>query len=171
MTAASTSAAAALPRHKIRRRRADKPAITSRLILDDHIKSDVGILSADLFADLFPHLRNSTDDSSEIHHIAIAPWTPNASATGGAWCIVPVARSSSLPHSTVHFSPSSTALQSFAVTLQKIAPSKLTSHSRSGIEILVLDVATVPLETVFVSLEKNIPPSRSPTAPCLKTAS
>lgn len=60
MTTASTSAAAAAPRHKIRRRRTDKPAITSRLILDDHIKSDVGILSEDLFTDLFPHLRDST---------------------------------------------------------------------------------------------------------------
>lgn len=42
------------------------------------------------------------------------------------------------------------------MTLQKIAPSKLSSHSRSGIEILVLDVATVPLETVFVSLESDL---------------
>ena len=60
MTTASTSAAAAVPRHRIRRRRADKPAITSRLILDDHIKSDVGVLSEDVFTDLFPHLREST---------------------------------------------------------------------------------------------------------------
>ncbi|KAM3511599.1 hypothetical protein MY11210_004753 [Beauveria gryllotalpidicola] len=158
MTTASTSAAAAVPRQKIRRRRADKPALSSRLILDDHIKSDVGILSEDLFTDLFPHFRQNTDNdnSPEIHHIAIAPWTPNSSYTGGAWCIVPVVRSSALAHSTVQFSPSSPALQSFAVTLQKIAPSKLTSHSRSGIEILVLDVAAVPLETVFVSLESEL---------------
>lgn len=57
MTAASSSAA--VSRHKLRRRRADKPAVTSRLILDDHIKSDTGILSEDLFTDLFPHLRDS----------------------------------------------------------------------------------------------------------------
>ncbi len=59
--AASTSAAAAAGpshRHKLRRRRQDKPAIASRLILDDHIKSDVGILSEDLFTDLFPQLRD-----------------------------------------------------------------------------------------------------------------
>ncbi|TQW00418.1 peroxisomal biogenesis factor 6 [Cordyceps javanica] len=157
MTTASSSAAAVVPRHKLRRRRADKPAITSRLILDDHIKSDVGILSGDLFADLFPHVRNTDDGNGpDIFHVAIAPWTPNASATGSAWCIVPVVRSSSLAHSTVQFSPSSPALQSFAVTLQKIAPSKLTSHSRSGIEVLILDVAAVPLETVFVSLESEL---------------
>lgn len=43
----------------MRRRRQDKPALTARLVLDDHVKSEVGILSADLFADLFPHLQHS----------------------------------------------------------------------------------------------------------------
>lgn len=47
-------------------------------------------------------------------------------------------------------------MQSFAVTLQQVAPSKLSSHSRSGIEILVLDVAPLPLQTVFVSLESEL---------------
>jgi hypothetical protein len=41
-----------------RRRRQDKPAVTARLVLDDHVKSDVGILSEDLFAELFPHLQS-----------------------------------------------------------------------------------------------------------------
>lgn len=69
---------------------------------------------------------------------------------------MPVVRSSALAHSIIQFSPSSPALQSFALTLQQVAPSKLTSHSRSGIEILVLDVAPLPLETVFVSLESDL---------------
>lgn len=42
------------------------------------------------------------------------------------------------------------------MTLQQVAPSKLSSHSRGGIEILALDVAPVPLETVFVSLESEL---------------
>jgi peroxin-6 len=46
-------------KRRSRRRRQDKPAISARLVLDDHVKSDVGILSEDLFADLFPHLRES----------------------------------------------------------------------------------------------------------------
>lgn len=81
---------------------------------------------------------------------------PNASPTESPWSIVPVALSSNLAASTVRFSPSSAALQSFAVTLQQIAPSKLSSHSRGGIEILVLDVAPLPLDTVFVSLESEL---------------
>ena len=44
-----------IPRHRKRkRRRQDKSPITARLVLDDHVKGDVGILSEDLFADLFP---------------------------------------------------------------------------------------------------------------------
>jgi peroxin-6 len=73
-----------------------------------------------------------------------------------AWSVVPVLRSGDLSHSTIQFSPSSSALQSFAVTLQQVAPSKLSSHSRSGIEILVLDVAPLPLDTVFVNLESEL---------------
>jgi peroxin-6 len=44
-----------MPHHRKRkRRRQDKPSISARLVLDDHVKGDVGIFSEDLFADLFP---------------------------------------------------------------------------------------------------------------------
>lgn len=43
-------------KRRIRRRRQDKPAVSARLVLDDHIKGEVGILSEDLFSDLFPHV-------------------------------------------------------------------------------------------------------------------
>ena len=65
-------------------------------------------------------------------------------------------KSTELAHSTLQFSPSSLALQGFAVNLQRIAPSKLSGHSRSGIEVLVLDVSPLPLETVFISLESEL---------------
>lgn len=42
------------PQRKRKRRRQDKSAISARLVLDDHVKGDIGILSEDLFADLFP---------------------------------------------------------------------------------------------------------------------
>lgn len=130
-------------------------------MLDDHVKSDVGILSDDLFADLFPQLRR--EESSEeqadvpsILHVAIAPWAPVHSPESSSWTIVPVTKSSALAHSTVQFSPSSLALQSFAANLKRVAPSKLSIHSRSGIEILVLDASAMPLDTVFVSLEGEL---------------
>lgn len=42
------------PRKRRRRRRLDRPAISARLLLDDRIKGEVGVLSEDLFNDLFP---------------------------------------------------------------------------------------------------------------------
>lgn len=50
-----------MPHHRKRkRRRQDKPAITARLVLDDHVKGDVGIMSEDLFAELFPAIAQGT---------------------------------------------------------------------------------------------------------------
>lgn len=41
-------------RRRRRRRRQDKPAISARLLPDDRLKGEVGVLSDDLFSDLFP---------------------------------------------------------------------------------------------------------------------
>ncbi|KAL3953748.1 hypothetical protein ACCO45_011704 [Purpureocillium lilacinum] len=149
--AASSARAALSHKRNGRRRRQDKPAISARLVLDDHIKGDVGILSQDLFADLFPQLGDA------------GPGVPCRRLALGTECRTfrdglvhsprcAICRARPLDCSVL---PSSPALQSFAVTLQQVAPSKLSSHSRSGIEILVLDVAPIPLETVFVSLESE----------------
>lgn len=88
--------------------------------------------------------------------MAIAPWGPSHSVEDSTWTIVPVRPSSALAQSTIQFSPSSLALQGFAEALQKIAPSKMSSHSRSGIEIRILDAIPLPLETVFVTLEGDL---------------
>ncbi|KAL5329779.1 hypothetical protein ACEPPN_003297 [Leptodophora sp. 'Broadleaf-Isolate-01'] len=147
---------------KRKRRRQDKSAISARLVLDDHVKGDVGILSEDLFADLFPAIAhalengNGNSNSPEFHHVAISPWGPSTSVEDSTWTVVPVRPSSALAHSTVQFSPSSLALQSFAEALQKVAPSKISSHSRSGIEIRILDVIPLPLDTVFVTIEAEL---------------
>ncbi|KAI0409763.1 peroxisomal biogenesis factor 6 [Xylaria palmicola] len=171
VTAVSPALSGALDRHqkssrgwrRRRRRRHDKPPISARLVLDDHVKGDVGILSDDLFADLFPQLQRSEPDeidqahhTEQVHHVAIAPWAPDATPQRTNWTIVPVTKSTALAHSTVQFSPSSLALQNFAAILRQVAPSKLSSHSRSGIEVHVLDVAALALDTVFVNLESGL---------------
>ncbi|KAI1828124.1 peroxisomal biogenesis factor 6 [Xylaria intraflava] len=147
---------------RTRRRRHDKPPISARLVLDDHVRGDVGILSDDLFADLFPHLQQHESDeidhnhTGQVHHVAIAPWAPDANPQRMNWTVVPVTKSTALAHSTAQFSPSSLALQNFAATLQQIAPSKLSGHGRSGIEIHVLDVAPLALDAVYVHLESDL---------------
>jgi hypothetical protein len=45
------------PRKRRRRRRLDRPAVSARLLLDDGVKGEVGLLSEDLFTDLFPGSR------------------------------------------------------------------------------------------------------------------
>ncbi|KAJ2899258.1 AAA-domain-containing protein [Zalerion maritima] len=154
----------ALPQRKRRRRRRqDRPPASARLVLDDHIKGDHGILSEDLHNDLFPHLRPVRDDDGaalppppSVQYVAIAPWAPSPEIQATTWTVVPVHRSTALAPNTVQFSPQSSALQRFATTLQQVAPSKLSSHSRSGIEILVLDAVALPLDTVFVNLEGGL---------------
>jgi peroxin-6 len=47
------------PRKRRRRRRPDRPAIAARLLLDDRIQGEAGILSADLFDDLFPQAQGT----------------------------------------------------------------------------------------------------------------
>lgn len=95
-------------------------------------------------------------DVPDVVHVAIAPWAPSHTPETTSWTVVPVTKSSALAHSTVQFSPSSLALQSFATNLQQVSPSKLSSHSKSGIEILVLDAAAIALDTVFVTLEGDL---------------
>ncbi|KAJ4297088.1 peroxisomal assembly protein [Collariella sp. IMI 366227] len=159
---AASDAGAVVRQRRLRRRRQDKSAVSARLVLDDHVKTDVGIVSEDLFAELFPHLRDAHDQDDQTSilptplHIAIAPWTPSHSPESTTWAVVPVTPSSALAPSTIQFSPSSLALQSFALNLKQVAPSQLNSRSRSGIEVLVLDVAAIELNTVFVSLEGDL---------------
>ncbi|KAG9241396.1 hypothetical protein BJ878DRAFT_447608 [Calycina marina] len=147
---------------KRKRRRQDKSAIVARLVLDDHVKGDVGILSEDLFAELFPAAAQPCENGNgsvklpDVHHVAIAPWGPSTAVEDSTWAVVPIRPSTALARSTVQFSPLSLALQGFAEVLQKVAPSKLSSNSRSGIEIRILDVVPLPLDTVFVTIEADL---------------
>lgn len=64
-------------------------------------------------------------------------------------------KTTDLGPSIVQFSPRSMALQAFRTALQRAAPSKLVGSARGGIEILVLDAVALPLDTVFVNMEKE----------------
>lgn len=102
-------------RRRRRRRRQDKPAISARLLPDERLKGEVGLLSEDLFHDLFPAAARSsgmpqlmppcvslTDHyctaeilegtQSRVYHVAITPWVPNSvsSPESCSWTILPV---------------------------------------------------------------------------------
>ncbi|KAF4123062.1 peroxin-6 [Geosmithia morbida] len=144
---------AAAARRRRRRRRQDKPPVPVRLVLDDQIRGDVGVVSEDLFQELFPH--HEPAEGGDIVYVAIAPWTPNATPSDSPWSIVPVSRSTTGGSCKMYFSPSSASLQRFAVALQRLAPSKLAGH-RGGIDILALDAAPLALDTVYVSLDGEL---------------
>ncbi|KAI9750373.1 MAG: hypothetical protein M4579_006497 [Chaenotheca gracillima] len=162
---------------KRRRRRPGKPSISARLVLDEHLKGDVGIISSDLFADLFPsggavHAQdgeaNSKDDSTSdtrMCHVAIAPWMPESSfiAEEARWTIIPVrvpsseeAKVKTLSPSTINFSANSTALQSLAQNLSTFGPARSGHKGRAPIEIRVLDVVPVGLDTVLVAVNDEV---------------
>lgn len=150
---------------KKRRRRVDRSAISARLTLNDAVKTDVGLISDDLFRDLFRQaipLDRSTPDAPNVRYIAISPWTPSSldSQPGGAWTILPVTHqsdggehTSKLPSSTIRFSPSSSALQSFAEALQACLALRGNLNTKSGVEIQILDVEPLDLDTVYVTVD------------------
>ncbi|KAF2146507.1 uncharacterized protein K452DRAFT_355002 [Aplosporella prunicola CBS 121167] len=148
-------------RRRRRRRRHDKPAISARLLLDERIKGDVGLLSDDLFADLFPAARQAPGNQ-DIHHVAITPWTPSSvnSPTAASWTILPVRaasnsdKDSSRPNSSLQFPAASLALQSFVQALQSTAPNRLQRRD-APIEIRIVDVAPLGLNTIFVSIDAD----------------
>ncbi|KAF2786353.1 AAA-domain-containing protein [Melanomma pulvis-pyrius CBS 109.77] len=145
------------PRRRRRRRRLDRPAISARLLLDDGMTGEVGVLSEDLFADLFPGDR----DAASVHHVAIIPWLPTAvvaAAQNVPWTILPVQTAqkgegaTTRPHSSLRIPSSSLALQSFSQTLHALSPHK-TPRRDTPIEIRIFDVAPVGLDTVYVNLD------------------
>ncbi|KAI4647856.1 hypothetical protein J4E93_004267 [Alternaria ventricosa] len=154
------------PRKRRRRRRLDRPPISARLLLDDRVKGEVGVLSEDLFNDLFPGARSKsaangdTPDSDRIQHVAITPWLPTsiAASQNTPWTILPVRSAdktetgTARPHSSLQIPTSSLALQSFSQLLQNVAPNK-TQRRDTPIEVRIYDVVPVGLDTVYVNLD------------------
>ncbi|KAK5150600.1 hypothetical protein LTR04_006781, partial [Oleoguttula sp. CCFEE 6159] len=150
---------------KRKRRRPDRPPISASLLLDTRIKGEVGFVSEDLFTDLFPGQKppSVTDENEALHYVAVTPWTPSSltSIPNSAWTLLPVRpihngtaerTSLSLAHSSITFPAASLGLQSFVHTLQSLAPDKA-QRLDAPIEIRVSDVAPLPLDTVYVTLD------------------
>lgn len=155
---------------KRKRRRPERPAISARLILSDKLKSRVGRISGDLFDDLFSHLPlndrpgSTTSNNNNVQYIAISPWVPSASelTANGAWTILPITvqnpheeDESKLPPASVKFSISSPSLQSFVQSVEGLPSIRGSSKGKVGVEIRVLDVEPLDLDTVFVTIDGN----------------
>ncbi|KKZ66742.1 hypothetical protein EMCG_07573 [[Emmonsia] crescens] len=148
-----------------RRRVNNKNPISARLVLDHHLRGDVGILSDDLAIDLFPGSSvEALAKSQEVRYIAISPWSPyNLPVEDLPWTFIPVrlqspakSQASPISHSTAHFPASSGSIQSFVQALETLDPTRNSISSQRAIEIYVLDVVPLYLDTVYVTVERHL---------------
>ncbi|KAL4926315.1 AAA family ATPase peroxin 6 [Aspergillus undulatus] len=153
-------------RNFARNRLRNKAPISARLSLDHHLRGSVGVVSDDLANDLFQP-SDPTDDFQDdigIRYIAISPYLPGPSSVEAlTWTVVPVrpqstARSneSPLPNSTIIFPDSADSLQPFVRALSKLDPTRQSPQTLRLIEIRVLDVIPLPLDTIYVTVERDL---------------
>lgn len=149
-------------RKKRRRRRANRQPISAWLTFSEKIKEDVGLISDDLCIDLFHGSIAEGDGPSNVRYVAISPWTASAynALSGGSWTILPVRQQShvdenhhELPPSTILFPLSSLPLQSLAKASQFNSAARSSSKGKQGIEISILDVEPLNLDTIFVAVD------------------
>ncbi|KAL4882808.1 hypothetical protein BJY04DRAFT_226879 [Aspergillus karnatakaensis] len=153
-------------RNHVRNRLRNKAPISARLSLDHHLRGSVGVVSDDLANDLFQPSDPTDDfkDDSGIRYIAISPYLPGPSSVEAlTWTIVPVrpqsagrSNESPLPNSTIIFPDSADSLQPFVRALSKLDPTRQSPQTLRLIEIRVLDVAPLPLDTIYVTVERDL---------------
>lgn len=147
-------------RKRKRRRRADLPPISVWLTPSEHIKGNVGKIPRHLYTDLFRH--EPAEGLTSLRYITITPWTPFSPdlLQDASWTILPVQvqgpsaeGSDALDSSSIQFPATSLALQTFAEALQATARGKPNAKRKSGVEVWMLDVEPLKLDTVYVSVD------------------
>ena len=142
------------PRKKRRRRR--KPQrlpVSAKLLFDHQAKGDAGFLSVDLYRDLF-RSEPADENCIDTRYVALTPWVPPSqqSVEDASWTIVPISvqagGKAGSKHTSLVFSPKSTALQGLARTAQ----AKTLLMIKAGLDVLVLDVQPMPLEAIYINL-------------------
>ncbi|KAF7588851.1 peroxisomal assembly protein [Aspergillus hancockii] len=148
-------------RRKVGRRRLrNRAPISAHFTLDHQLRGSVGVLSDDLAKDFF-QLSGDGPEDNEIRHVAISPYIPGYSSVEDlAWTIIPVRlqpkNRPSLPHSTIAFPDSADSLQSFIQALSKLDPTRHALQAQRSVEIRALDVVPLHLDTVYVTVERNL---------------
>lgn len=98
-----------------------------------------------------------------VHYVAVSPHSPTfSSVEDQAWTILPVRIHSSersqtpISHSTVLFPDSADTLQPFLQALGKLDASRNALQTHRAVEIRLLDVAPLHLDTVYVTVERHL---------------
>lgn len=165
-----------------KRRQRTKAPVSARLALDQQLRGNVGVVSDDLANDLFQGVLNGecvlclwldrfvdgqtggNGAESKILYVAVSPYTPTySSVEDSSWTIIPVrvqpashSHTSPIPYSTIAFSDKAESLQPFAQALSKLDPTRHSLQAQRVVDIRVLDVAPIHLDTVYVTVERNV---------------
>ncbi|EEH21549.1 hypothetical protein PABG_03765 [Paracoccidioides brasiliensis Pb03] len=103
-------------------------------------------------------------ESQDVRYIAITPWSPlNLPVEDLSWTFIPVrlqspgkSQTARLSHSTAHFPASSGSIRSFVQTLETLDPTRTLISSQRAIEIHVLEVVPLFLDTIYVTVERHL---------------
>lgn len=154
-------------RKRKRRRRDDRIPLPACLQPVDRFKGEIGVVSTVLFDRLFQQsgerYEEEDDDSSNIKYIAVtadSAATPNCVATTD-WILLPV-RSQTLKEeealkldaTIIQYPSSSLALRSFVLPQQNNSGGR--GPVKSGIEVRILDVEPLILDTIFVDVDGDL---------------
>ncbi|PGH09673.1 hypothetical protein AJ79_05639 [Helicocarpus griseus UAMH5409] len=148
-----------------RRRLHNKNPVSAKLVLDHHLRGDVGLISDDLATTLFPGSSiEALAESQEVRYIAISPYSPhNLPVEDLSWTFIPVrlqtpgkAQTAPISNSTAHFPASSGSIQAFLQALETLDPARNSISSQRAIEVHALDVVPLYLDTVYVTVERHL---------------
>lgn len=140
--------------------------MAARLLVVDHLKDDVGVVSANFFHTLFQQStqRHGQEvQTEEIGYIAVTPASPSTPIFVATvdWTLLPVRPQTSkeeegfrLDAATIQFPSSSLAVQTFVHGLYDDTSRK--SAGRTGIEVRLLEVEPLKLDTIFVDVDGDL---------------
>ena len=129
----------------------DATPIRAKLILDELVKGDIGIVSRSLYTNLFGAFEDYQEGN--ISYIAVSPWPTLGGNTveDNNWSILPVKCEDTLNHAvSFRFPAKSLILQSFLRLLQS---NSFHAKSKNEIEVLALDTRPLELETVCLRVD------------------
>ncbi|KAI4160360.1 MAG: hypothetical protein LQ342_005771 [Letrouitia transgressa] len=152
------------PKKRRRRRKLDRPPVTSNLLSDQQLRGEVGILSADLFDHLFPQLFawDSPQSENDLRYVAV---TPCSSASSDAladesWIILPVrcqkpggdTERGGLKQN-LRLPAKSQTFQAIERMIGRDVTVPVTPKSGVGQKVLILDVEPIQLDKIFIIVD------------------
>lgn len=151
------------PKKRRRRRKDERSPLSATLVPDTDLRGEEGLLSANLYEQLFPWAEDGDLTTTKVLHVAISPWISQRSQPYHElhWTILPVtvqrkppaASEEARPTSLVTFPASSSALQAILGNKDFTWAAKHHVKANRGTPILILDVKPVELTHIYITVD------------------